>query len=145
MKKHIASSIILTATLSLTGCGQLITPSNNSYMNPCKTVTVPEWTYDGFVGMSRITASGNKIQQRKIALQRAISMLLMTKGSAQGKGEMEVTKEFQKQNNNETLTKRFSQNSNFAIEFDNIKYDIKIAKIWENPCTHEIYVKIEEK
>lgn len=145
MKKFLSNSIVLTAVLGFTGCGQMITPANNTYVNPCKTVTTPQWTYDGFVGMSRITASGNKIQQRKIALQRAISMLLMTKGSANGRGEMEVTKEFQKQNQNETLSKRFTQNSNFAIEFDSIKYDIKISKIWENPCTHEIYVKIEEK
>lgn len=146
MKSYISNSILLAAILSFTGCSQSASPGNqNAYMNPCKTVTVPQWTYDGFVGMSRITASGNKAQQRRIALQRAISVLLMTKGSANGKGMMEVNREFSKQNKNETLSKRFSENSTFAVQFENIKYDIRIVKIWEHPCTHEIYVKIEEK
>lgn len=146
MKPYISNLIILTAVLGFTGCGQPAAPGNQTaYMNPCKTVTVPQWTYDGFVGMSRITASGDKAQQRRIALQRAISVLLMTKGSANGKGMMEVNREFNKQNQNENLSKRFSENSSFAVEFEHIKYNIRIVKIWEHPCTHEIYVKIEEK
>ena len=128
------------------GCSSV---SNNTppqvYINPCKTLEMPKWIYNGFVGVSRITASGNKTKQRNIAIQRALSSLLMSKGSANGKTIIDVNKELKTENNNEKLVKSFRENSNFNITFQNIKYEIVISNIWLNPCTKEIYVQIKEK
>ncbi len=138
------SSLVLTI-LICSGCTSTPTTTKNSYINQDKNIVKPKWLDDEFVGVSKITASGNKSKQKQIALQRAITFLLMSKGSSQGSLNLSVEKELNLANEKEHLTKRFHQNSRMNVTFKDITYDISIVDTWEDPYTKEIYVKIKER
>lgn len=126
------------------GCS-LTTPTSKYGYNRCKNIKKPFWLNDDFVGVSRITASGDKTEQKFIAIQRAISLLLATKGVSQGVSLVSVKKDLNKINQKEFYNKKFKENSSIKIKFKDIDYDIKVVNIWEDPCTKEMYVRIEEK
>lgn len=126
-------------SLILSGCS-----SNTTIQNPCSKIVMPKWTNDDYVGVSRITASSSKTDQKKIALQRALSLLLMKKGTSQGKTIVSINNELHKLNQKEFYSKNFKQNSSVKITFQDINYDIKITDTWQDPCTNEMYVKIKE-
>jgi len=125
----------------LSGCNK----TRPTYVNKCHNITKPSWLNDQYVGISRITASGNKSEQKQIALKRAIATLLMTKGRSQGSSVVSVQKELASKNQNEFYTKRFKENGVVKITFKDIDYDINIVSMWEDPCSKEIYVKIDDK
>ena len=126
------------------GCSQT-TPTSGYVYNRCKNIKKPSWLNDDFVGISRITASGDKTEQKFIAIQRAISLLLVTKGILQGVSLVSVKKDLNKINQKEFYNKKFKENSSIKIKFKYIDYDIKVVNMWEDPCTKEIYVRIKEK
>ena len=127
----------------ISGCNSNSTTYNT--FNSNKKILKPSWINDSFVGVARITASGNKTEQKQIAIKRAIAILLITKGTSQGNSNIFVQKELSKRNNIENFYKYFSQNSTIRINFKNINYNIKVTNIWQDPYTKELYVKIEEK
>ncbi len=132
----------LVIVTGMSGCKDDPSPRNNTagcHAEP------PKWIYDAYVGVSRMTASGSMNDQKRIALERAIADLLMTKGVAQGESVMNVQKNLSVHNNNETFQKHFNVDSEMNIVYKKIQYDIKVTDIWRNPCTEELYVKIEEK
>jgi len=131
--------------LVFSGCSTNTVTEKNSYNNPCKKTVKPKWVDDEYVGVSRITASSSKSAQKKIALQRAITVLLMTKGNSRGTSIVSVQKEFKSSNQKEFYTKSFQENSLIQMNFKDIKYDIKIVNMWVDPCTKEIYIKIDNK
>lgn len=139
---RLSSFYLLILSILVGGCSEA-TPNYNPY-STCKKIPKPNWIDDSFVGISRITASGSKTEQKLIAIKRAIAILLTTKGIAQGTSTISVEKELTTKNQNEFYTKNFQQNSNLNIKFKNIAYDIKITDIWKDPCTQELYVKIVE-
>jgi len=111
----------------------------------CRDVQPPGWINDSLVGVSRVTASGNKNDQRKIALQRAIADLLITKGTVTGSSIISLEKNLSVVNKDETLRKHFEENSVMNVTYERMSYDIRVTNIWRDPCTKELYVKIEEK
>ena len=111
----------------------------------CRDIKEPGWIYDPYVGVARMTASGNRNDQKRIALERAIADLLMTKGVARGESVMNVQKALSVDNDKEKFRKRFNVDSEMKVVYKQLEYDIRIADIWHNPCTDELYVKIEEK
>jgi len=111
----------------------------------CRDVQPPSWINDSLVGVSRVTASGNRNDQRKIALQRAIADLLITKGTVTGSSIISLEKNLSVVNKDETLRKHFEENSVMNVTYERTSYDIKVTNIWRDPCTKELYVKIEEK
>ena len=137
-------SILLFASLSLFMNGCSDTQPEPS-VHRCPGVQSPGWIDDSFVGISRVTASGNRNDQRKIALQRAIVDLLMTKGNVTGSAVISMEKNLSVKNEDETLRKRFQENSVMNVTYEAMQYDIKVTDIWRDPCTKELYVKIEEK
>jgi len=113
--------------------------------NPCRNVERPGWIDDAYVGVARMTASGNRNDQKRIALERAIADLLMTKGVARGESVMSVQKDLSVHNDRERFRKHFNVNTEMNIVYRQMKYDIRITDIWRDPCTDELYVRIEEK
>jgi len=111
----------------------------------CRNVQPPAWIDDSLVGISRVTASGNRNDQKKIALQRAIADLLITKGTVTGSSVISLEKNLSVVNKNETLRKHFEENSVMNVTYERTSYDIRVTNIWRDPCTKELYVKIEEK
>ena len=111
---------------------------------PCSAAK-PTWINDTFVGMSRITASGNKSEQKIIALQRAIAPLLMSKGVASGSAILSAKKALHVEHQDEILTKNFNEDIDMKVTFESLSYDIKVTDIYEDPCTKFLYIKIEEK
>jgi hypothetical protein len=138
------ASILLFVLFSfwISGCGE---KQPVPVTRPCKNVQPPKWINDPFVGVSRITASGNKNDQRKIALQRAIVDLLMTKGNASGSSIVSMEKNLVVENKDERLQKHFQENSEMSVTYEKLHYNIRVTDIWRDPCTKELYVKIEEK
>lgn len=135
------SNCLYLVLILLSGCSQ----STVTYTANCKNIVKPTWLSDEYVGISRITASSSKTEQKQIALQRAIAILLMTKGNSKGSSIVSVQRELKTLNQKELYAKRFKENSSIKINFKDINYDIKIVNIWEDPCSKEIYVKIEER
>ena len=128
--------------LSMNGCSET---QPKPSVHTCPGVQYPGWIDDSYVGVSRITASGNRSDQRKIALQRAIVDLLMTKGNVTGSSVISMEKNLTVKNEDETLRKHFQENSVMNVTYKALQYDIKVTDIWRDPCTKELYVKIEEK
>ncbi len=125
------------------GCGEKA--PKPSYGGRCQNVKEPAWIYDSYVGVARMTASGSKNDQKRIALERAIADLLMTKGVARGESVMNVQKALSVHNDNEEFNKHFNVDTEMNIVYKELQYDIKVTDIWRDPCTDELYVKIEEK
>ena len=141
LRRIVSILLFLLFYLGMSGCSETQPlPKASS----CPTIQLPDWIDDSYVGISRITASGNKNDQKKIALQRAIADLLMTKGSATGHSTIALDKNLFVTNEDETLRKRFTQNSVMNVSYEKLHYSIKVTDIWRNPCTKELYVKIEE-
>lgn len=135
------SSCLLLIIFLVSGCSQ----DRPTYIKSCKNIEKPKWLNDEYVGISRITASSSKTEQKQIAIKRAIATLLMTKGNSKGNSIVSMQRELTTSNKDEFFAKRFKENSSIKINFKNINYDIKISDIWEDPCTKEIYVNIKEK
>ena len=131
--------------LIMSGCASSIATYEERYLVECKETIKPKWLSDEYVGVSRITASSDKTEQKKIAIQRAIATLLMTKGTSKGDSTISVQREVKTANQQELYTKSFKENSSIQVKFKDIDYDVKITNIWEDPCTKEIYIKIKEK
>lgn len=106
---------------------------------------LPAWTDESYVGSSRITASGSGSDQRRIAMERAIAELLMSKGRAQGDSVVAVEKALRTSGSKESYSKNFTENGTMRIEYEAIEYDIRIKRIWRDPCTRELYVQVEEE
>jgi len=106
---------------------------------------LPAWTDESFVGSSRITASGSKSDQRRIALERAMAELLMSKGRAEGDSVVAVEKALHSSGSEESYTKNFTENGTMRIEYRAVDYSICIKRIWRDPCTRELYVQVEEE
>ena len=141
MLRRIASILLLTLlSLWVGGCSDT---QPKPSVKACS-ADAPEWVYDSFVGSSRITASGNRSDQRKIALQRAIAELLITKGSVSGSSVIAMEKNLSVRNEDEILRKHFDENSVMSVTYEEMHYDIKVTDLWRNPCTDELYVKIKE-
>ncbi len=136
---------ILSFISLIMGAGCSSTTQENTYINPCKKILTPSWLNDEFVGVSRITASSNKTLQKQIAFKRAIAFLLMSKGNSQGSSFISIQRELNSINEKEIYSKRFKENSSMKIIFKDIKYDVKITNMWQDPCTKEIHIKIKEK
>ena len=141
----IAGAIFIGWTSFILGGCINTTNQGGSYNDSCKNMQVPKWIDDEFVGISRITASSNKTEQKQIAFQRAISLLLMTKGTSQGNSLISVQRELNTSNKKELYSKSFKENSSLKIKFKEINYDVKITNLWQDACTKEIYIKIKEK
>ncbi len=135
--------ICLMIAIGFAGCKE-DKPAPSGY-GVCKDVKEPAWIYDPYVGVARMTASGNRNDQKRIALERAIADLLMTKGVARGESVMNVQKALSVDNDKEKFRKRFNVDSEMKVVYKRLEYDIRITDIWHNPCTDELYVKIEEK
>ncbi len=138
------ATILLFAFLSLSINGCSNKTEQKASAQTCPGVQPPDWVNDSFVGISRVTASGNRSDQRKIALQRAIVDLLMTKGNVTGSAVISMEKNLSVKNEDEILRKHFQENSVMNVTYKAMKYDIKVTDIWRDPCTKELYVKIEE-
>ena len=142
MIRRITAILLFTSiSLWMSGCSQT-QPVQVS--QSCRDFQPPKWVNDPLVGVSRVTASGNRNDQRKIALQRVIADLLITKGTVTGSSVISMEKNFTVTNKDETLRKRFDENSVMNVTYEQMHYDIKVTAIWRDPCTKELYVKIEE-
>lgn len=104
----------------------------------------PLWTNDAYVGSARISASGRSSDQKIIALKRAISVYLITKGSGSGEAEVNAEKIAIKNGSIENISKHFSQNYKVKFSFKNQNYNLKISNIWQDPITKELFVKVKE-
>ncbi len=142
MSRRVISALLLVLlSLAIHGC---IETEPKPTRQSCQDTPPPEWINDSLVGVSRVTASGNRNDQRKIALQRAIVDLLMTKGSVAGNSVISMEKNLYIKNKDETLHKHFQENSTMNVSYKQVHYDIKVTDIWRDPCSKELYVKIEE-
>ena len=131
--------------LGLAGCSGNAPEPKAAGTGRCADIQEPGWIYDPYVGVARMTASGNRNDQKRIALERAIADLLMTKGVARGTSVMNATKDLSVHNDKERFVKHFNADTEMKIVYKQIAYDIRVTDIWRNPCTDELYVKIEEK
>lgn len=143
ISKVLVSTLLLgSLQFWMNGCSE-VGPSPE--VDPCQKKQLPVWVNDPYVGVSRITASGLKSDQRKIALQRAIGEMLMHKGSATGSSEIAIEKEHILADDSETLHKRLTQRTDMIITHEKRRYSVNVTDIWRDPCTQELYVKIKEK
>jgi len=144
MKRQVIDLLILSILIS--GCAKDEMDINRSatFYNECK-AKKPSWVYDDFVGISKITASGNKSEQKEIALKRAIALMLLTKGRADGSSEIYIKREWKRYNENELYIKKFKESGLIKIDLIDRNFDVKITNMWEDPCTNELYLKIEER
>ena len=142
--KFLLSFFIGFIILILGGCSNTIVQETKAH-NPCKKINFPKWVDDEFVGVSRITASSSRTEQKQIAFQRAIALLVMTKGNSQGSSLVSLSRELNSVNQKEMYSKNFKENSSMKITFKDINYDVKITNMWQDPCTKEIYINIKEK
>ncbi len=144
LQNAIVFGFICISWLFLGGCSSSTIQENN-LINLCKTQIMPKWTKNDFVGVSRITASSSKSEQKQIALQRAIALLVMTKGHSEGDSFISLQKELKSFNKKELYLKSFKENSSIKLMFRKMEYNIKIENMWQDECTKEIYVSIKEK
>lgn len=134
------------AVLAMAGFAGCSTPEPAPVQLTCRQQhPLPAWTDESFVGSSRITASGSGSDQRRIALERAIAELLMSKGRAEGDSVVAVEKALRSSGSQESYTKNFTENGTMRIAYEAIDYDIRIKRIWRDPCTRELYVQVEEE
>lgn len=138
-KKIPLRNLILSLALFslLVGCA---TSSPQTIQSPTK----PTWLYDQLVGSAKITASGDKNEQRRVALERAIAELLMLKGEAKGESIAQVQKNLKQSNTQDSHYTNYKSDTQIAIEYKSRPYSVKIVEIYEDPRSEEIFIKIEE-
>lgn len=129
-------SIIAVLFVLLGGCAQKTAQHSD---------VPPDWVMRGAnVGYAKPVASGNYSEQTRLAMERAIGVLLTRSGMLSGKALVGVEMTHSDNGNDETYNATYSVRSEQSIETEKRHFEIKMKEMWRNPRTNELFVQIEE-
>lgn len=107
--------------------------------------TEPDWiVYGDYVGHARQTASKNLTEQKMLAIDRALKLLLRRALQLGGDGYISSDMQHAQSGSSEELYEVTQVKIDGEVKVLPRAVKIRVKNVWRNPRSKELYVQIEE-